>query len=293
MLRRVRQDREDDRKHLRTFEAQNTRRRVGLAPSHSWCAMTSLKQSHARSAAKRESGFEQFCKRSGHTFGVREHGEVRFALFSVSRAIRRIPSSSLPSLTLAPTSFVARVVPVSCLTRAASRPQDAVHIQGLAQPGRGMGEDSRGLGEEEDPRMRQQQNSLATPAVSRFAVSSAFSHFSSLSLSLTPSSVLCSPRDDYARTHTHTYAQRTAQLLLQRLHRSDCDDPFVYMRSAREPVSRVDDDRRQFDLSRRFFLHRRRGIDVRKHAVLMWQVYAHCLERSNNRIRILNDCPCK
>jgi len=48
----------------------------------------------------------------------------------------RVSSSSLPSSL---SSVLARLV------------QDAVHIQGLAQPRRRMGEDGRGLGEEEDP----------------------------------------------------------------------------------------------------------------------------------------------
>lgn len=53
--------------------------------------------------------------------------------------------------------------------------QDAVHIQGLAQPGRGMGENGRRMGKEEDPRMRQQQNPLASPTVSRFFLSASVS----------------------------------------------------------------------------------------------------------------------
>lgn len=52
--------------------------------------------------------------------------------------------------------------------------EDAVHIQGLAQPGRGMGENGRRLGKEEDPRVRQQQNPLASPTVSRFSLSVSF-----------------------------------------------------------------------------------------------------------------------
>lgn len=43
---------------------------------------------------------------------------------------------------------------------------NAVHLEGLAKPWRGMGEDRRGLGEEEDPRVRQQQDALAVATVS-------------------------------------------------------------------------------------------------------------------------------
>lgn len=104
--------------------------------------------------------------------------------------------------------------------------KDAVHIQGLAQPGRGMGEDGRGLGKEEDPRMRQQQNPLASPTVRHCPSTPSRSlppfvcWFISLFLTfLSVALVLCSCRDSVRRTAV-TLAFTSIRL-----------DSFVYMRA--------------------------------------------------------------
>lgn len=91
-------------------------------------------------------------RRSGRAPYIRCPRTRRGAPLAPSRYCECRSSPSLPSLSSAN-------VVLACLV------QDAVYIQGLAQPGRGMGENGRGLGKEEDPRMRQQQNPLASPTV--------------------------------------------------------------------------------------------------------------------------------
>jgi len=87
-----------------------------------------------------------------------------------------------------------------------------------------MGEDGRGLGEEEDPRVRQQQNPLASSAVSR-CFSRSFSLFLSFSIPLPLlllSVVLCSFRGLRLSRRTAVIPAFTSIRLTA---------PFVYMRA--------------------------------------------------------------
>jgi len=83
-----------------------------------------------------------------------------------------------------------------------------------------MGQDGRGMGEKEDPRMRQQQNPLASPTVRHFIIVSAPSNALALSfsfflytlpLTLFPVAfVLCPFRDSARRTAvTYVYIDPT------------------------------------------------------------------------------------
>lgn len=178
----------------------------GLTLSHSWCAVTSLKQSHARSLGG-EARRDREWSRSASATGTHS------ASTETARCALRPRASSI----------VANWSHRRCLASRASSParvvsqEDAVHIQGLAQPGRGMGENGRRLGKEEDPRVRQQQNPLASPTVSRFSLSVSF-------------------RFSYSSPSRHNFfvrfaAMRTATAVTLAFTSIQLTAPFVYMRT--------------------------------------------------------------
>lgn len=136
---------------------------------------------------------ELFCElrtRSQHIFGVRGHDESRVPFVGATSS--RLELLSHVSVLVSTDNLLWRV-----------RPQDAVHIQGLAQPRRGMGEDGRRLGEKEDPRVRQQQDPFASSTVSRCYTHLSFS-LSRVSLSArlacsSPSRLFVRTNDSSAR----------------------------------------------------------------------------------------------
>ena len=89
-----------------------------------------------------------------------------------------------------------------------------------------MGQDGRGMGEKEDPRMRQQQNPLASPTVRHFIIVSAPSNALALSFSFFLYLSRSSPSPSF---FVRFATPRDAQLLLT--FTSILTAPFVYMRT--------------------------------------------------------------